>query len=418
MIFDIDIWQEIFSTIRKNKLRTFLTGFSVATGIFMLVVLLGASNGLKNGVTQNFEDEASNSIHVYGGLTTKAYKGQNPGKRIRLDINDYSNFKKRIIEIDEIAARTWVPGDESISYNMKFGNFVVRPVHCAYKHLIKYDLQKGRMLNEKDEEQRRKVVVIQDKIEEALFENQDPIGEYIEINGLRFKVVGVYGVNSQENNSGIIYMPITTADIIFHNGGRVNEIGFTLGNLNYKESEKIEDKLTMLLAGEHMFDPSDKAALWIDNNIEDTKDFISMFSAIDTGIWIIGVFTLVLGVIGVFNIMLIVVKERTKEIGVRKAIGATPASIVWLILFESILITAFAGYSGLFFGISLLEVVSQFNLIEALSEDVALYFVAPHVDMNVAVGATILLVITGAIAGLVPARRAAKIRPVLALREE
>lgn len=418
MIFDIDVWQEIFSTIRKNKLRTILTGFSVATGIFMLVFLLGASNGLKNGVTQNFENEASNSIHVYGGRTTKAYKGQNPGKRINLEIKDYSNFKKRIVQIDEIAARTWIPGDESISYNMKFGNFVVRPVHCTYRFLIKYELLEGRMLNEKDEELRRKVVVIQDKVKDALFERQSPIGEYIEINGLRFKVVGVYSINSQEDNAGVIYTPITTADIIFNNGGRVNEIGFTLGNLKYQESVKIEDKLTMLLAGEHNFDPTDKAALWIDNNIENTKDFINMFSAIDTGIWIIGIFTLILGVIGVFNIMLIVVKERTKEIGIRKAIGASPGSVVGLILFESILITAIAGYAGLFFGISLLEIITQFNLIEALSEDVALYFVAPQVDMGVAIGATILLVITGAIAGLIPARRAAKIKPVIALREE
>jgi len=418
MIFDIDVWQEIFSTIRKNKLRTILTGFSVAIGIFMLVILLGASNGLKNGVTKNFESEASNSIHVYGGITTKAYQGQNPGKRIRLKTKDYSNFKKRIMQIDEIAARTWIPGDEAISYNMKFGNFVVRPVHCAYKYLIKYNLEEGRMLNEKDEKLRRKVVVIQDKVKDALFEKQAPIGEFIEINGLKFKVVGVYSISSQENNSGVIYTPITTADVIFNNGGRLNEIGFTLGNLQHRESVKIEDKLTMLLAGEHHFDPSDKAALWIDNNIEDTKDFVNMFSAIDTGIWIIGIFTLIFGFIGVFNIMLIVVKERTKEIGIRKAVGATPASIVSLVLFEAILITAIAGYTGLFLGISLLEIISKFNLIEALSEDVALYFIAPQVDMGVAVGATILLVITGAIAGLVPARRAAKIRPVIALREE
>jgi len=274
------------------------------------------------------------------------------------------------------------------------------------------------MLNEQDEKLRRKVVVIQDKVKDALFEKQSPIGEFIEINGLKFKVVGIYSITSQENNAGIIYMPITTADIIFNNEGRLNEIGFTLGNLKYNESVKIEDKLTMLLAGEHHFDPADKAALWIDNNIEDTKDFVNMFNAIDTGIWIIGIFTLILGVIGVFNIMLIVVKERTKEIGIRKAIGATPSSIVGLILFESILITAIAGYTGLFLGISLLEIISKFNLIEVLSEHVALYFVEPQVNMGVAVGATILLVITGAIAGLVPARRAARIRPVIALREE
>lgn len=418
MLFDIDVWQEILGTMRKNKLRTALTGFSVAVGIFMLVFLLGASNGLKKGIRQNFAIEASNSIHTWGGRTIKAYKGQNPGKRIRLDYNDYYNFKRRIEQIEHIGARTWIPGDESISYKGNYGNFVVHPTHAAYVHLFSFELLQGRVYNEHDERERKKVVLIEDKVRDALFKNVDPVGEYIEINGLQFMVIGVYHVNNPGGNSGEIFMPITTADVIFNNEGKLSSIGFTLGNLTYEESLAVEDKLTVLLAKQHNFDPTDKAALWIDNNIEETRDIVNMFKGIDMGIWIIGIFTLVLGVIGVFNIMLIVVKERTKEIGVRKAIGATPSSIIGLILMESIIITAIAGYVGLFFGVSLLELIGRFDIVSSISSDIALYFVDPQVNMGTAISATILLIITGAVAGFVPARRASKIKPVEALREE
>jgi len=418
-LIDIDVWQEIFNTIRKNKLRTILTGFSVAVGIFMLVILLGSSRGLKNGVENTFSTEASNSMTVSGWRTTKAYKGQNSGRRIRVNKKDFRSLGKRIEQIEAIAGRTYIPGDESISYKTQFGSFTARPVHAAYKNLIKYTLLKGRMMNTEDEKELRKIAVIEDKVEESLFKGEDPIGKYIEINNTKFKVVGVYkSAGQNEGNRGTIYIPITVGELLYNTKGDMLEIGFTLGNVTLGASMKIEDKVQSLLAKSHNFDPEDKSALWIDNNIEQTKDFVQTFGAIESGIWFIGVFTLILGVIGVFNIMLIVVKERTKEIGVRKALGATPYSIVRLILLESIFITAVSGYVGLIMGVGVLELVGRFDIIAKLSSDVAMFFIDPQVDMGVAITATIILVITGAIAGFIPARKAAKIKPVDALRDE
>lgn len=419
MLFDIDVWQEIFSTIKKNKLRTILTGFSVAVGIFMLVILLGSSRGLKNGVENSFSNESSNRISLLGRRTTKPYRGQNSGREININNNDFRNLGKRINQIAAIAGSTYIPGDESISYKTNFGSFNARPVHASYKELIKYTLIKGRMMNEEDEREVRKIAVIQDLVEKSLFKGEDPIGKYIEINDTKFKVVGVFKKAGQnEGDNGTIYIPITVGEILYNTKGDLVEIGFTLGEINLKDSKVIEEKVLSLMSKSHNFDPTDKSALWIDNNIEQTKDFVQTFGAIESGIWIIGIFTLLLGVIGVFNIMLIVVKERTKEIGVRKALGATPKSIVGLILLESIFITAVSGYVGLFAGVSLLEIVTRFDLIQKLSPDVAMFFLNPQVDMGVAITATIVLIITGAIAGFIPARKASKIKPVDALRDE
>ncbi len=419
MLFDIDVWQEIFSTIRKNKLRTFLTGFSVAVAIFMLIILLGSTRGLMNGVDKSFTQEASNAMTVQGWRTTKAYKGQNPGRSIEVNNRDFNELGKRLPKIDAIAGRTYIPGDESISYKTKFGSFRVRPTHSAYKELIKYTLLDGRMMDTEDERLLRKIAVISDKVKASLFKDEDAIGKYIEINNTKFKVVGVFKKAGQnEGDNGTIYIPITVGAILYNTKGELTEIGFTLGSVGLAESKDIEKKLRYILAKNHNFDPTDKSAIWIDNNIEQSKDFVGTFKAIESGIWLIGIFTLILGVIGVFNIMLIVVKERTKEIGVRKALGAKPASIVGLILLEAIFITAVSGYIGMFLGIGLLELVSSFDLIYKLSPAVAGFFLNPQVDMGVAISATIVLVITGGIAGYIPARRASKIKPVDALRDE
>jgi putative ABC transport system permease protein len=419
MLFDIDVWQEIFNTIRKNKLRTALTGFSVAVAIFMLVVLLGSSRGLKNGVENSFSTEAGNSMMIYGQRTTKAYKGMNSGRRINLKMNDFRDLGKRISQVEAIAGRTYIPGDESISYKQNFGSFRARPVHAAYKHMIKYTLLRGRMMSTQDEKELRKIAVIEDKVETVLFKGENPIGKYIEINNTKFKVIGVYKTpGNNGGNNGSILIPITVGELLYNTKGRLLEISFTLGNTSLAESEIIEEKIQAMLAKNHNFDSSDKSALWIDNNIEQSKNFVQTFAGIESGIWMIGIFTLLLGVIGVFNIMLIVVKERTKEIGIRKALGATPRSIVGLILLESIFITAVSGYIGLFMGVGVLELITTYDLIEKMSADVAMFFMNPQVDMGVAISATIVLVITGAIAGFIPARKASRIKPVDALRDE
>ncbi len=417
-MFDRDKWQEIFSTISKNKTRTVLTGFSVATGIFMLIFLLGAGRGLRNGMTSVFAQDATNSMQIYGGRTTKSYKGTPEGKRIQMVNDDYLGFKKSIEKLDVISAMSYIPGAETISYKNNFGNFNVSPVHETYKEIKNFEIIEGRFLNEKDIKENRKVVAIQDVVKEVLFPTETAINKLININNIKFKVVGVFNQPSFDDNSREIYIPITVAQKIFNNNDHLQRISFTLDNISVEESKKVEQLITYQMAARHEFSREDKNALWIQNNIENSQTFAGLFTAIEMFVWIIGIFTIVLGVIGVFNIMMIVVKERTKEIGIRKAIGASPRSVVGLILMEAIFITAASGYIGLIAGVGLLELITKFDLIYKIYPPAAIYFLNPQVDLGIAIGATIVLIVTGALAGFFPARRAAAIKPIEALRDE
>ncbi|MDM8159265.1 ABC transporter permease [Labilibaculum sp. K2S] len=417
-MFDRDKWQEIFSTISKNKTRTVLTGFSVATGIFMLIFLLGAGRGLRNGMTSVFAQDATNSMQIYGGRTTKAYKGTPEGKRIQMVNADYLDLGRSIDKLDVISAMSYIPGAETISYKNNYGNFNVSPVHDTYKEIKNFDMLEGRFLNKKDIKENRKVVAIQDVVKEVLFPKETAINKLITINNIKFKVVGVFNQPSFDDNSREIYIPITVAQKIFNNNDYLRRISFTLQDISVEESKKVEQFITYQMAARHGFSREDKNALWIQNNIENSQQFSSLFSAIEMFVWIIGIFTILLGVIGVFNIMMIVVKERTKEIGIRKAIGASPSSVVGLILMEAIFITAASGYVGLITGVGLLEVINKFDLIYKIYPPAAIYFLNPQVDLGIAIGATIVLIVTGALAGFFPARKAASIRPIEALRDE
>lgn len=417
-MFDRDKWQEIFSTISKNKTRTILTGFSVATGIFMLIFLLGAGRGLRNGMTNVFAQDAKNSMQIYGGRTTKAYNGTPEGKFIQMVNDDFLSLKKSIEKLDAISAMSYIPGAETISYKNNFGNFNVSPVHDTYKEIKNFEILQGRFLNEKDITENRKVVAIQDEVKKVLFPHEEAINKFININNIKFKVVGVFNQPSFDDNSREIYIPITVAQKIFNNNDHLRRISFTLNNISVEESKELEKFITYKMASSHDFSREDKNALWIQNNIENSQQFTSLFSAIEMFVWIIGVFTIVLGVVGVFNIMMIVVKERTKEIGIRKAIGASPRSVVGLILMESIFITSASGYFGLIAGVGLLELINKFDIVFKIYPPAAIYFLNPQVDLGIAVGATIVLIITGALAGFFPARRAAAIRPIEALRDE
>ncbi|WP_372752933.1 ABC transporter permease [Labilibaculum sp.] len=417
-MFDRDKWQEIFSTISKNKTRTLLTGFSVATGIFMLIFLLGAGRGLRNGMTNVFAQDATNSMQIYGGRTTMAYKGTPEGKRIQMVNDDYLNLKKSIEKIDAISAMSYIPGAEIISYKNNFGNFNVSPVHDTYKKIKNFEILQGRFLNEKDIQEHRKVVAIQDAVKEVLFPKEEAINKFININNIKFKVVGVFNQPSFDESSRDIYIPITVAQKIFNNNDHLQRISFTLNDVSLEESLDIRQFITYQLAAKHEFSPEDKNALWIQNNIENSQTFTSIFSAIEMFVWIIGIFTILLGVIGVFNIMMIVVKERTKEIGIRKAIGASPRSVVGMILMEAIFITAASGYFGLIAGVGLLEIINKFDLIYKIYPPAAIYFLNPQVDLGIAMGATLVLIVTGTLAGFFPARKAASIKPIEALRDE
>ncbi|OQY05425.1 MAG: hypothetical protein B6I20_01340 [Bacteroidetes bacterium 4572_117] len=409
-MFDIDKWQEIFSTIKKNKLRTFLTGFSVAWGIFMLIILLGSGKGLQNGVETQFKQDAVNSIWLYPGQTSMPYKGFSLGRRIRFTNEDYDETVREIDGIDHISSTFTIRGTGTVSYKSEFGSFAIISSHPDYLHLENASVKKGRFLNEYDIKKFRKVTAIGSPVVKALFKNgEDPIGEYINVNGVPFKVVGIFN-DPNERDMNRIYVPVSTAQKIFSGGNRIHRLALTT-TAPVMQSEKMIEEMKGNLAKRHHFDVEDKQAVYIRNTVKEYQQIQNLFLGIRIFVWIIGIGTIIAGIVGVSNIMMIVVKERTKEIGIRKAIGATPGSVIGLIMMESILITGFAGYLGLVLGVGLLELFSS----NIPGTD---FFKNPEADFRVAVSATILLVVSGALAGLVPASKAARIKPIVALRDE
>ncbi len=410
-MFIIDKWEEIFSTLRKNKLRTFLTGFSVAWGIFMLIILLGSGNGLENGVRGQFESSATNTLWIWGGQTTKAYKGLKPGRYIQFENSDYTNLKKGVSGIGYIAGRSNVWGDRTVSYKNEYGSFEISTVHPDYMVIEKVKILEGRFINKFDIDKFQKVTAISANVKRILFKDEPALGKYINVKGIPFKVVGIWeDDNGRQDEQRKIYLPLTTAQRIFMDRDRVQTLAVTVGSNQVDDSRRMEEQIRSKLARRHNFDVTDERAMFIWNGVEEFKKFIDLFAAIRMFIWIIGIGTIVAGVVGVSNIMMIAVKERTKEIGIRKSMGATPRSIIMLIMQEAVFITAVAGYVGLVLGVGLLELVSPHIQTE--------FFRQPEANLGIAVGATVLLIVAGMIAGYVPARRAASIKPVEALRDE
>lgn len=412
-MFDRDKWQEIFHTIEKNKLRTFLTGFSVGWGIFILIILLGFGKGLQYGVSNTFNDTSTNSIWVFGGQTSIPHKGIKPGRFVRFDNSDYELVSERMPEVKASSGRLYL-GNNEVSYNGEHGTFNIRTVHPDHQLIEKTLTIKGRFLNHKDIEEKRKVVSIGSLVKDALFvDGKDPIGEYIEVSGVPFKVIGVFEDEGGENEQEILYIPISTAQIVFNGSDRVDMFMVNLKEgASVEESEAMVAKLRKSMAERHNFSPEDERAIRFWNNVESFMQFQNLFEGIRIFIWIIGIMTIIAGIVGVSNIMMIVVKERTKEIGIRKALGATPWSVVSLIMMESVLITSVFGYIGLVLGVGLIELISRF--VPPDSE----YFKNPEVNFTVAISATIILVIAGTLAGLIPAQKAARIKPIVALRDE
>jgi len=410
-MFDLDKWQEIFSTIKKNKLRTFLTGFSVAWGIFMLIVLLGSGYGLENGVKKEFEGDAVNYLSINSGITSMPYQGLKPGRFIRFE-NDDRDMMDNMEEVDKASSRTYVFGNQSISYGTEFGSFDIFAISPEYYYVESLQLTEGsRYINVKDVEDYRKVVALGKVVKEALFKDEDPLGKYVKIQGVPFKVVGYFDDPGGDRDESRVYVPVSTAQRVFNMGNYIRNVCLMLDDATSEESQEVMEEAKTLLAQKYKFDAQDPRALFTYNSIEQFQQFMDLFAGIRLFIWIIGIGTIIAGIVGVSNIMMIVVKDRTKEIGIRKSMGATPTSIISLILQESVLITAFAGYIGLVLGVGLLEVVSM-----ALPP--ADYFANPEVNFNIAIGATLILIVSGAIAGFVPARKAAAVKPVEALRDE
>ncbi len=416
-MFDLDKWQEILSTIKKNKMRTFLTGFSVAWGIFMLMILLGSGNGLSNGVAANFMNDAVNAMWIWTGETTIAHQGLKPGRPIRFHNDDYDIINK--IPGVESASGRYFMGNTRYSYENESGEYTTVTCHPELNDVEKMELLEGRFINNVDILQTRKVVVIGKDIHTALFKEKPALGEYVRINKVPFKVVGVCIEPGSTRNRNA-YMPVSTAQKVFNGSNRLHNFALTINGETLKESQEIEERIRNTFARKHRFDVTDESALGMYNKLENYIQTMRIFQAIKIFIWIIGIGTLIAGIVGVSNIMLIVVKERTKEIGIRKAIGASPASVIGLILLESILITTVAGYIGLVLGTGLMELIN-YSMVQSAGDAAQqgeTVFLNPTVDFGVAIAATLLLVVAGTLAGYIPAKRAASIKPIVALRDE
>ncbi len=407
-MLDLSNWQEIFSTMKKNKLRSFLTGFSVFWGIFILVILLGAGKGLERGVMYNFSD-ATNSAFFWGGQTSIAYDGLNVGRRIELKPEDLELLQKKLPQIENLSGRIGMWGS-LINYKEEYGTFQVMGVATGYLNIEAVRLVEGRLLNERDIKQARKVAIIGMRAKERLCKDESPLGQYMKIRGIPHKIVGVFD-DVHPGETERFYIPISVTQKVFGRQQNIGSIAFTAGTDDLGESKAIFEEVKQILAKKYRFDVKDNRALGGYNVLENFQETKAIFTGISIFVVIIGIFTIIAGIVGVSNIMIIVVKERTKEIGIRKAIGASPGSVVSLILQEAIIITAVAGFLGLLVGVGLLELIST-------GLPASDFFRNPGVDFNVAVSAASLIVFAGALAGYIPAKRAASIKPIVALRDE
>jgi len=413
-MIDFDKWQEIFSGMRRHKLRTFLTALSVWWGIFMLVILLGMGKGLQNSVEHNFRDDAINSLWIRPGRTSKPYKGLPPGRYIRFTNDDYNLIKSQIPEVEFITGRYYLSGEFNIEYKGNSLAFDVRSVHPDHQVLENTIITKGRFLNEIDIKEYRKVCVIGKIVAEDFFnDGKDPIAEYLTIKGTDYKIVGIFRDEGHESEMRKIYLPVTTAQRVESANGRLHQIMVTIGDASVEESYVIEDKIRKLLAEQHKFALDDNSAIRISNEVEDYQEFQMVFAFIKGFIWFVGIGSIIAGVIGVSNIMLIVIKDRTKEIGIRKALGATPLSIISMVMQEAVFLTSLAGYIGLITGFALVYGMNYLMIENNIELE---FFRNPEVDFMTVLTALIFLICCGAFSGLIPAIQAVRINPVTAMK--
>ena len=417
-----ELIKEIWSTSKRNKLRTSLTGFAVAWGIFMLIFLLGAGNGLINAQLQQSTRFLANSMRVFPGETSKAYKGLKEGRSITLNDKDILISNKTYGQyVDDVGGRL-----EQYNVNINYGdNYVasqslvgVAPTHPK---IDKTELIAGRFINEIDmKEQRKNVVLSRSQAKELCKDYRSLVGKNVKISNLNFQVVGIYKDDESRNNTEA-FIAYSTIKTIYAKGDDAGSLEFTITNLKTKEdNEQFEKNYRASINNNHQAAPDDERTIWLWNRYMDNIQMNQGIAIMQTALWIVGLFTLLSGIVGVSNIMLITVKERTREFGVRKAIGAKPWSILKLIITESIIITSFFGYIGMVCGVAANEIMDA--TIGHTTVDTGLFkaamFVNPTVGIGTCIGATITIVISGTIAGLIPAIKAARIRPIEALRAE
>lgn len=410
-MFDIDRWREIFQSMGKNKLRTVLSGFTITFAILLFTILLGMGNGLKNTFQGFFSRDAENAMFIMPNRTTKAYKGFQSGRRIEFKNEDIEYIKKNYShKFTHIIRRNRMHVD--ISYKDKKSDYEVIGVDPEIQFLEMATPFKGRFVNQLDLNKKKKVIAIGRKTEEDLFpKGISAVGKYVNVAGLAYKVVGVFTDPGGDNEERLTYIPITTFQSTYGNNDRVQQINMLYDpNLSTEEAIAFGNRMLRDLKDKHNISPNDQRGIRLLNRADVVQGTGQVSGALDMVVILIGIGTLIAGIVGISNIMVYIVKERTKELGIRKALGAKPSSIIMMIMFEALFITTIAGYLGLLMGTGILNYAAP-----SLEE----YFIKDaNVDMRVVIFATVLLMISGVIAGYLPARRAAKIKPIVALRDE
>lgn len=417
-LFDLDRWQEIWTTITHNKSRSALTAFGVFWGMFMLVVMVGAGKALEKGISSQIEGFATNSCFFMANPTSEPYKGFRKGRNWDMTNSDLPIIQQRVDDLQYISPVLFSGGggnDKNVVRGEKNGSYLVKGCYPEYDLIEKSKMLYGRYVNDIDIAGKRKVCVIGERVYEVLFQSgEDPIGKQIRVNGIYFQVIGVArstsGVSIGGNTAETVVLPFTTMQQAFNQG---NIIHFLAATADPGTSVKvIQDKITDILKQQHQISPDDKEAVFSMNIEEQFKMFNYLGIGIASLIWIVGLGTLLAGAIGVSNIMLVTVRERTKEIGIRRALGATPRNIIGQILSESVVLTVLAGIGGIVIGVGLLAAVGI-----ALSQGDQ-FFKDPQISFGMAVGSLIILLIIGTLAGFIPAQRAMMIKPIEAIREE
>ncbi|MGV6830995.1 MAG: ABC transporter permease [bacterium] len=407
-MFDLDTWREILQSMNKNRTRSVLSGITVAFAILLFTMLFGIVNGLENTFTEAFVDDADNAIFINSGRTSKAHKGMQAGRRIQFKNEDFDYIK----ENDEVQYSTGrIFKNVEASFRGEKSSYSLRGVHPDHQYLEKTKIKEGRYINQNDLKNKNKVIVIGRLVEEDLFTKTTALGKYIDLSGIQYKVVGIFTDDGGDNEERIIYMPISTTQQLYGGNDYIDQI-----NITYKPDLSLDQAMDFGVALEKdlrkrfNIAPDDQRALRIFNMAQQTKGTKQFVGIIAFLVVFIGVGTLVAGIVGISNIMIFIVKERTKEIGIRKALGAAPKSIVSIVLIESVVITIIAGYLGLVAGMGILSWVGP-----SLEE----YFIKdPSVSINTAFSATVILIVAGAIAGYIPAKRASRIKPIVALRND
>lgn len=417
-MFDLDRWTEIWVTITRNKTRSLLTCFGVFWGILMLVILLGSGRGMQNGIMRSVNGFATNSAFFFADRTSESYKGFNKGRQWDMRNRDVESIRREVKELSAISPIIWGnSSDKNIVYGMMSGTFNVKGVHPDYFQIETQKLFHGRLLNEVDERERRKVCLIGTKVKEVLFKEEDPCGNYIRVNGIYYQVVGVVqqrasGVNIGGRSEECVFLPFSTMQQTLNQGDIIHFL--CVAAKPDVQMLPVINKIKSIIKEQNLIAPTDPQAVSAINLAAQFETFNNAFLGIDILIWIVGVGTLLAGIIGVSNIMMVTVKERTKEIGVRRALGAKPWDIISQIMSESLLITAMAGLMGLTVGVFLLDMVDQL-IGDPVGETMLLH---PAVSIQVALAATFILLLAGLLAGLIPAWRAMQIKAIDAIREE